>query len=103
LLELITYLNNNFLTKQELLDVSKITHQELLKYQDLGVMPKCSYKLNIDLKSDSVFGLYKEEQQIEYYAKGYASWGAIIRSLKSPEVIFSVFSERYKVAVHALR
>ncbi|NQZ90262.1 MAG: hypothetical protein HRT54_22080 [Colwellia sp.] len=103
MLELIKYLNDNFFTKQELLNVTKIQQQTLLDYQELKVMPKCSYKLNIDLQSDSVFGLYNEEQEIEYYAKGYASWLATIESIKPPETGYSVFSERYKVAINTLK
>jgi len=103
LLALIKYLSEHFYTKQELLNVSKITPQELLEYQQKEVMPKSSYKLTINLTSDSVFGLHNEEEYIEYYAKGYASWLGIIQTLKSPEVIYSVFSERYKVAVNQLK
>ena len=103
MLALIKYLSEHFYTKQELLDVSKITSQELLEYQEKGVMTKSSYKLTINLTSDSVFGLHNEEEYIEYYAKGYSSWLGIIQTLKSPEEIYSLFSERYKIAVNRLK
>lgn len=103
MLQLLKYLDDNFFTKQELLDSSKVTSRELLNFQERGVMPKCSYRLNINLNSDSVFGLYNEENEIEYYAKGYSSWLAIIQSLESSEVIYSVFAKRYKVAVNNLK
>ncbi len=56
-MELIKYLNDHFFTKQELLDVSKVTEQDLHKYQESGGMPTCSYKLKLNLTSDSFFGL----------------------------------------------
>jgi len=101
--DLIKYLNKHFFTKQELLDITKVTEQDLFKYQENGVMPKCSYKLNLNLKSDSFFGLYNDEQEIEYYAKGYTSWLAIIQSLNSTEAVYSTFANRYKVAIESLK
>ncbi|WP_394495894.1 DUF6058 family natural product biosynthesis protein [Shewanella sp. ENK2] len=102
-MELIKYLNKYFFTQQELLDITKITEQDLLKYQEDGLMPKCSYKLSLNIKSDSFFGLHDDEQEIEYYAKGYSSWLAIIQSLNSTEAIYSVFANRYKVAIERLK
>ncbi|MCG7490209.1 DUF6058 family natural product biosynthesis protein [Vibrio sp. Of14-4] len=102
-MELIKYLNKYFFTKQELLDITKITEQALLKYQIDCVMPKCSYKLNLNMKSDSFFGLHHDEQEIEYYAKGYSSWLAIAQSLNSTEAIYSVFANRYKIAIESLK
>ena len=57
-MELIKYLNEHFLTKQELLDMTKVTEQDCLKYQKQRVMPKCSYKLSLNIHCDSFFGLY---------------------------------------------
>lgn len=102
-MELIKYLNEHFVTKQELLDNSKVTEHELLKYQAERLMPTCSYRLTLNLKSESSLGLHDEEQQIEYYAKGYCSWLAIIQSLNSAEIIYSVFANRYKEAVERLK
>ncbi|NRD75658.1 hypothetical protein HQQ94_21025 [Shewanella sp. VB17] len=102
-MELIMYLNEYFFTKQELLDMSKVTEQDFLKYQQQRVMPKCSYKLSLNLKSDSFFGLYNNEQEVEYYAKGYASWLAVIQSVSSTEAVYSVFAERYKRSIECLK
>mgnify|MGYP000610323971 CR=1 FL=1 len=102
-MELIKYLNEHFFTKQELLDISKVTEQDFLKYQENGAMPKCSYKLSLNLTSDSYFGLHSNEQEIEYFAKGYSSWLAIIQSLKSAESVYLIFSERYKNAIKNLK
>ena len=102
-MELIKYLNDHFFTKQQLLDVSKVTEQDFLSYQENGVMPKCSYKLSLQLTSDSFFGLHNDAQEIEYYAKGYVSWLAIIQSSNSPESVYSIFAERYKKAINTLK
>ena len=82
-MELIKYLNKYFFTRQYLLEITKITEQDLIKYQEDGLMPKCSYKLSLNIKSDSFFGSHDDEQEIEYYAKGYSSWLAIIQSHNS--------------------
>lgn len=103
IVELIKYLSKHFFTKQELLDMTKITEHDLSKYQDDGMMPKCSYKLSLNIKSDSFFGLHSDEQEIEYYAKGYASWITIIQSLNSIEEVYRVFSNRYKTSIESLK
>lgn len=102
-MELINYLNKYFYTKQALLDVAKISEQELLNFQYQGVMPLCSYKLNLNLKCDSFLGEHSQEQVIEYYAMGYASWLGIIQSLVTREKIYSVFVKRYKTTIEQLR
>lgn len=102
-MELIKYLNKHFITKQELLDITKISEQDLSKYQEDEVMPKCSYRLSLNIKSDSFFGIYNDEQEIEYYAKGYTSWLTIIQSLRSPKAVYEVFANRYIDAVECLK
>ena len=101
-MELIKYLNSNFFTKKELLDISKISEQDFLKYQKDKIMPKHSYKLRLNLESDSFFGPHKSEQTVEYYAKGYSSWLAIIQSSGSTKEIYSVFANRYETAIENL-
>lgn len=102
-MELINYLSRYFLTKQELLVAAKITEQELSHYQKLKVMPKCSYKLQLNVASTSFFGLHNEEQAIEYYAKGYIAWLAIVQSLNDAKNIYSLFETRYKATIEHLR
>lgn len=102
-MELIKYLNKHFFTKQELLDITKITEQDLSKYQEDGLMPKCSYRLSLNLRCGSFFGLHDDELEVEYYAKGYSSWLAIIQSLDSTEAVYSVFVNRYKIAVESFK
>lgn len=102
-MELIKYLNDNFFTKQQLLDISKVTERELANYQEQGIMPKCSYRLNLSIDSDSFFGLHQEIEEVEYYAKGYASWLAVIQSLKTKEGVYAVFYQRYINTIENLK
>jgi len=102
-MELINYLARYFLTKQELLVATKITEQELSHYQQLKVMPKCSYKLQLNVASTSFFGLHSAEQEVEYYAKGYISWLTIVKSLNDAQSIYSLFETRYKATIEQLR
>lgn len=101
--ELITYLNENFYTQPVLLNYAKMTENELAFYQQQRVMPKCSYKLKVNLSCDSFFGPYTETQNIEYYAKGYVSWLSLARTLKSPKVLYSHFADRYKEEIAVLK
>ena len=94
-MKLIKYLSDNFFTKQELLDISKVSEYKFEEFQAQGIMPRRSYKLNLELSSDSFFGLHKQKEEIEYYAKGYSSWLGVVQSIKTTEDIYSIFSERY--------
>lgn len=102
-MELLKYLNEHFFTKNELLNVSKVTEQELSGYQTQGVMPRYSYKLNLSLQSDSFFGVHNEVDEVEYYAKGYSSWLALVQSLTSENAIYAIFAERYQTAIDNLK
>ena len=102
-MELINYLSRYFLTKQELLAATKITEQKLSNYQQLKIMPKCSYKLQLNVASTSFFGLHNEEQEVEYYAKGYISWLAIVQSLNDVQSIYALFETCYKATIEQLR
>ncbi|MBB1269900.1 DUF6058 family natural product biosynthesis protein [Shewanella sp. SR44-3] len=102
-MELMNYLNEHFFTQQQLLDISKVSQQDLLSYQQQGLMPKCSYQLRLQLQSDSFFGLHHEEQTIEYYAKGYAAWLGLIQVSSSVSAVFEVFATRYKMALEDLK
>lgn len=102
-MELTHYLNKNFLSKEQLLDATKVTKKEFRLYQKQGVMPKHSYRINLTLECDSFFGPYLENQAIEYYAKGYCSWLAIIQSLKTTDAIYEVFYQRYANEIERLK
>ena len=102
-MELIKYLNEHFITKSELLECSKITEQELKQFQHEDLVPKASYKLELNLASNSFFGLHSENQELEYYGKGYISWLATVKSLESNEAVYLNFVERYKAAINSLK
>ncbi len=102
-MELINYLNQYFYTRQELLALTKVTEADFARFQAGAVMPKCSYKLNLQLCSDSFFGVHTDEQLIEYYAKGYASWLALLQHVGSADEVFSIFSRRYRQTLSDLQ
>ncbi len=102
-MELITYLNNNFLTLAELLKVTEMKLSKFRGLQDQRLMPKASYVIDLKLSSDSFFGHHSETHNLEYYAKGYVSWLGIIEALKDSKEIYSVFTERYKSTMSWLK
>lgn len=102
-MELITYLNKYYLTKDELLEGAKISAEQFTEYQRAGVMPKCSYTLTLDLASESFFGPHQEKQTIEYYARGYLAWLGMLQATENKEAPYVLFSQRYEAAINALK
>ena len=102
-MDLIRYLDSHFLTKAELLDKSKLKESELRAFQQLNLMPKCSYQLALSYQCDSFFGEHSEQHKTEYYAKGYTSWIGILKSLKEPQNVYAIFSQRYKDTITSLK
>ena len=102
-MELINYLNENYYTKQQLLDLTKISETELNHFQQQKVMPTCSYKLALNYSTDSVFGEFTQKSDIEYYAKGYLSWLGMLKITTELDNVFPIFSQRYRQAIAQLK
>jgi hypothetical protein len=102
-MDLINYLNDNYYTKQQLLDLAKISEAELSSFQKNKVMPTCSYKLSLNYSSDSFFGEFKSHNEIEYYAKGYLSWIGMLKATTQLQNVFSIFSRRYTETICELK
>jgi len=102
-MELINYLNQHYLTRDELLDLAKINHESLKHYQDSHLMPVASYRLQLQLTSDSFFGVHEEQDAIEYYAKGYVSWLGIISTRQDAALLYQEFVERYTNTLEHLK
>lgn len=102
-MELINYLNEHFITKEQLLEHSKVTGDTLSELQHQGLMPLCSYRLRLNLESDSFLGKHTENQGLEYYAKGYISWLTAINYLPGKQHAYRVFSERYEATIKQLK
>jgi len=102
-MDLINYLNENYYTKQQLLDLAKISEAELSHFQEKRVMPTCSYKLSLNYLSDSFFGEFKNHNEIEYYAKGYLSWLGMLQVTTDLEDVFPIFARRYAESITQLK
>ncbi len=102
-MDLINYLNENYYTKQQLLDLAKISEVELSYFQEKKVMPACSYKLSLDYSSDSIFGEFKNQSEVEYYARGYLSWIGILQVTIELQHIFPIFARRYSESINELK
>ncbi|MCO1335489.1 DUF6058 family natural product biosynthesis protein [Microbulbifer sp. OS29] len=94
-MELVNYLNKHFLTREQLIQATQISEQQLQGYQSEGVMPKPSYQLNIQLNCNSFLGPHNQKQDTEYYAKGYCSWIGAIKVTANLEAIYRHFYDRY--------
>ncbi|ATD01511.1 DUF6058 family natural product biosynthesis protein [Pseudoalteromonas spongiae] len=102
-MELINYLNEHFYTKQQLLELSKIPESVFEQWQSNGLMPKCSYKLALNVESDSFFGIHAEAHTVEYYAKGYTAWLGNLQSISDERSAYDLFSRRYQNAIAELK
>lgn len=96
---LVNYLNENFITLEELVSVTKIDEHEIRGYQTNKLMPLASYKLDVAISCGSFTGTHSEKYVLEYYAKGYVSWLSTVHTLKSKKHIFKEFSNRYRNAL----
>ncbi len=102
-MDLINYLNENYYTKQQLIDLANISETELSSFQEQKVMPTCSYKLALSYSCESVFGEFNSQNEIEYYAKGYLSWIETIKVTADLQNVFSIFSQRYTTSLSELK
>jgi hypothetical protein len=95
-MNLIDYLNRHFLTREQLLARTGIDCARLDALQALGMMPRPSYRLRVELACDSFFGQHEERHAIEWYAQGYVAWAGLLEVLEGPRQAFHVFAERYR-------
>jgi hypothetical protein len=100
-MELITYLNEAFLTQAQLLTLAGIDSATLARLQQRSMMPQPSYRLRLELECDSFFGRHQEHTCVHYYGRGYASWVGVLHGL-DPEGAFDVFSKRYRARLAQL-
>ena len=95
-MNLIDYLNRHFLTRKQLLARTGMADARLDELQQLGMMPRPSYRLRVDLVCDSFFGQHDESHAIDWYAHGYAAWAGLLGALDGPQQAFEVFAGRYR-------
>jgi len=99
-MDLLSYLNQHFYTKAQLLDKCKISKLDFEQYQQKSMMPLASYQLKIIC--NSFFGEHSETQATEFYPKEYASWIADLTTMPDVKTAFEVFSSRYKAQLKKL-
>mgnify|MGYP001087438106 CR=1 FL=1 len=101
-MDLINYLAENFYTKETLLELSKVSRRQFDAWQNERIVPQASYKLSINAECQSFFGDHEETLQIEYYAKGYISWLAIVQCNPTQAACYADFYQRYVAEVNRL-
>lgn len=99
-MELIDYLQQHFLTREQLLAAAGITASRLDALIAGGTMPRPSYRIQLGIRCASFFGEHDAEHTAEYYATGYPSWIGVLEA--TPEDPFAVFARRYRAALAAL-
>lgn len=95
-MDLIDYLNRRFLTRKQLLARTGMADARLDELQQLGMMPRASYRLRLDIACDSFFGSHAENHAIEWYAQGCVAWAGLLGALDGPQQAFEVFAGRYR-------
>lgn len=95
-MNLIDYLRQHFLTREQLLEKTCIAGARLDTLQAAGMMPRPSYRLQLNLACDSFFGRHEEGVAIELYAHGYVAWGGLLEALDGPQQAYAMFAERYR-------
>lgn len=95
-MNLIDYLRDHFLTREQLLARTGMAGARLDELQQRGMMPRPSYRLRLDLACDSFFGPHTESQAIDWYAHGYVAWAGLLEALGGPQQAYRMFAERYR-------
>ncbi|CAH0221438.1 hypothetical protein SRABI118_02236 [Massilia sp. Bi118] len=95
-MKLIDYLKQHFLTREQLLARTGIDEDRLQEWQALGMMPRPSYRLRLDLACGSFFGQHEESHRIDWYAQGYVAWAGLLAALDGPREAYAVFAQRYR-------
>jgi hypothetical protein len=95
-MNLIDYLNRYFLTREQLLARTGMAGARLDELQQLGMMPRPSYRLRLDLVCDSFFGRHDEGLAVDWYAQGYAAWAGLLEALDGPDQAYREFAGRYR-------
>lgn len=101
-MDLISYLSKNFLTLPELLKKARISENELRILQKQETLPQCSYRLNLSINCDSMFGDHKSMASVEYFSRYSCEWLKVLRSEVQGLTAFDVFSTRYKAELSRL-
>jgi hypothetical protein len=95
-MNLIDYLTQTFLTREQLLARTGIDGARLDALQARGMMPRPSYRLRLALACDSFFGAHEECCASDWYAQGYVAWAGLLGALDEPRQAYRVFAERYR-------
>ncbi|MEJ6473944.1 DUF6058 family natural product biosynthesis protein [Pseudoalteromonas piscicida] len=102
-MELLSYLQTHFITKESLLRESQLSHLELAMLIEKRLMPKAAYKLTLKLECDSFFGEHSDESNLEFYPQGALVWLGAVSQLTDETQAFALFSKRYKDQLHRLK
>lgn len=99
-MELLDYLNQHFLTRDQLLQAAGLGGAQLDAWTDALAMPRPSYRVRLALDCDSFFGAHAERATLDYYARGSVAWiGALEAAECAP---YALFARRYRDALTAL-
>jgi hypothetical protein len=101
-MELIHYLGQHFITREQLLERCAIDQAALERLQGLRVMPRPSYRLRLGIACDSFFGHHEEQAEVEYYATSYPGWLNEVAGFETEAQARSVFDQRYVARVGEL-
>lgn len=101
-MELIDYLTDSFFSKSQLLAHSKMNAEQLCFFQETGVMPQPSYRLNLRMTCASFFGDHQRDHNLEFYAKGYTTWLGMLQELDQPVDAATIFNRRYRAELKRL-
>lgn len=102
-MELLTYLQTHFISKETLLRESQLSHLELAMLIEKRLMPKAAYKLALKLECDSFFGVHSDESCLEFYPQGTLVWLGAVLQVTDEAQAFALFSKRYKNQLHRLK
>ncbi|WP_281558928.1 DUF6058 family natural product biosynthesis protein [Thalassomonas sp. RHCl1] len=104
------YLNDHFYTRSQLLIRAKLDESSFERLLAKKIMPGASYRMKTTLVLDSFFGEHYQEEERQYYAKGYVGWLQYLLALELEKaekqdiaaIVFADFCSRYQSRLAAL-
>lgn len=94
-MNILDYLQSNFLNLEALLEQTGIGIERLRDVQEKHCMPACSYRLNNISICKSPIKTIETTTEAEYYARGYTSWLNSVCSHGDAKLAFEEFESRY--------
>ncbi len=101
-MELLRYLNEHFLTREQVLANCGMEADTLAALQHRRMAPLPSYRLRLAVSCESFFGMHDEQAMLDYYPRGYPDWLRAVEAMDDAAHANDLFVHRYRTQLARL-